>query len=87
MIRGYDPKHKILNSEVELIHDLEPFEVTDSDAEKFKEHGDKCDIWGGAWLTYTETELKSRNVQHLRNLFNSVQRVSAPCSVSFFFMF
>jgi fatty acid synthase subunit beta len=45
LIRGYDPKHKIFNSEVEFIHDLEPLEVTDSDAEKFKEHGDKCDIW------------------------------------------
>lgn len=54
MFRGYDPKHKVFNSEVELIHDLEPLEVTDSDAEKFKkEHGDKCDIWageGGEWF-------------------------------------
>jgi fatty acid synthase subunit alpha, fungi type len=30
LFRGYDPKHKIFNSEVELIHDLEPLEVTDS---------------------------------------------------------
>jgi fatty acid synthase subunit alpha, fungi type len=42
---GYDPKHKTFNSEVELIHDIEPLEVTDSDAERFtKEHGDNCDI-------------------------------------------
>jgi len=45
LFRGYDPKHKIFNSETELIHDLELLEVTDADAEKFKkEHGDKCDI-------------------------------------------
>ncbi|KAF8271214.1 fatty acid synthase [Lactarius quietus] len=54
LFRGYDPKHKVFNSEVELIHDLEPLEVSDSDAEKFKkEHGDKCDIWageGGQWF-------------------------------------
>ena len=54
LFRGYDPKHKIFNSEVELIHDLEPLEVTDSDAERFKkEHGDNCDIWageGGQWF-------------------------------------
>ncbi|KAH9982068.1 hypothetical protein BGW80DRAFT_1555314, partial [Lactifluus volemus] len=36
LFRGYDPKHKIFNSEVELIHDLEPLEVTDSE--------------GGQWL-------------------------------------
>ena len=33
---------------------MEPLEVTDTDAEKFKkEHGDKCDIWageGGQWF-------------------------------------
>jgi hypothetical protein len=61
-ICSYNPKHKIFNSEVKLIHNLEPLEVTDSDMEKFKEHGDKCDIWGGIWLTYTKTELKSHNI-------------------------
>jgi len=54
LFHGYDPKHKIFNSDIELIHDLEPLEVTDADAEKFKkEHGDKCDIWageGGQWF-------------------------------------
>jgi hypothetical protein len=39
---------------VELIHDLEPIEVSDSEAQKFKmQHGDKCDIWageGGQWF-------------------------------------
>ncbi|KAA1467738.1 fatty acid synthase [Dentipellis sp. KUC8613] len=54
LFRGYDPKHKIFHQEVELTHDLEPLEVSDAEAEKFKlEHGDKCDIWageGGQWL-------------------------------------
>jgi fatty acid synthase subunit alpha, fungi type len=39
---------------VELVHDLEPIEVADSEAQKFKmQHGDKCDVWageGGQWL-------------------------------------
>ncbi|KAI0067274.1 fatty acid synthase [Artomyces pyxidatus] len=48
LFRGYDPKHKIFNQEIELVHDLEPLEVSDADAEKFKkEHGEKCDIWAG----------------------------------------
>ena len=56
--RGYDPKKKVFNQEVELVHDLEAFEVAEADAEKFeKEHGD---IWAGegdngpvaAWLVY-----------------------------------
>jgi len=54
LFRGYDPKHKIFNSETELIHDLEPLKVTNADAEKLKkEHGDKCNIWagkGGQWF-------------------------------------
>jgi 3-oxoacyl-(acyl-carrier-protein) synthase len=46
--RGYDPKRKVFNQEIELIHDLEAIEVDEADAEKFKrEHGDKCDIWAG----------------------------------------
>jgi fatty acid synthase subunit beta len=48
LFRGYDPKKKVFNQEIELIHDLEPVEVAQSEAEKFKyEHGDKCDIWTG----------------------------------------
>ncbi|KAH7913599.1 hypothetical protein BJ138DRAFT_606981 [Hygrophoropsis aurantiaca] len=48
LFRGYDPKKKVFNQEIELIHDLEPIEVAQSEAEKFKfEHGDKCDIWNG----------------------------------------
>ncbi len=42
MFCGYNPKHKIFNLEIELIHNLELLEVTDADTEKFKkEHGDK----------------------------------------------
>jgi fatty acid synthase subunit alpha len=33
---------------VEPIHDLEPIEVSDWEAQKFKmQHSDKCDIWAG----------------------------------------
>ncbi len=54
LFRGYDPNKKVFNQEVELIHDLEPIEVSDSEAQKFKlQHGDKCDVWageGGQWF-------------------------------------
>lgn len=44
----------MFNQEIELLHDLEAFEASLPDAEKFKhEHGDKCDIWaaeGGQWF-------------------------------------
>ncbi|PCH42040.1 fatty acid synthase [Wolfiporia cocos MD-104 SS10] len=46
LFRGYDPKKKVFNQEIELSHDLEPFEASQTEAEKFKyEHGDSCDIW------------------------------------------
>ncbi|RDX41185.1 hypothetical protein OH76DRAFT_1502742 [Lentinus brumalis] len=46
LFRGYDPKKKVFNQEIELLH--EPFEVSQVEAGKFKhEHGDKCDIWAG----------------------------------------
>ena len=48
LFHGYNPSKKIFNQEVELICDLEPIEVSDSEAQKFKmHHGDKCDIWAG----------------------------------------
>ncbi|KAF9467993.1 fatty acid synthase [Collybia nuda] len=48
LFRGYDPNKKVFNQEVELIHDLEPIEIAESEAQKFKlQHGDKCDIWAG----------------------------------------
>ncbi|KAI0360181.1 fatty acid synthase [Trametes cingulata] len=54
LFRGYDPKKKVFNQEIEILHDWEPFEAAQADAEKFKyEHGDKCDIWageGGQWF-------------------------------------
>ncbi|KAJ7911153.1 hypothetical protein B0H13DRAFT_1614860, partial [Mycena leptocephala] len=54
LFRGYNPKKKAFNQEIELIHDLEPIEVAESEAHKFKlQHGNKCDIWageGGQWF-------------------------------------
>ncbi|EAU85370.1 fatty acid synthetase alpha subunit [Coprinopsis cinerea okayama7 len=54
LFRGYDPNKKVFNQEIELIHDLEPIEVSETEAQKFKlQHGDKCDIWageGGQWF-------------------------------------
>lgn len=48
LFRGYDPTKKVFNQEVELTHDLEAIEVSDSEAQKFKlQHGDKCDVWAG----------------------------------------
>ncbi|KAI5885432.1 uncharacterized protein SCHCODRAFT_01176814 [Schizophyllum commune H4-8] len=48
LFRGYDPKKKVFNQEIELTHDLEPIEVVESETQKFKlQHGDKCDIWAG----------------------------------------
>jgi len=48
LFRGYDPNKKIFNQEIELIHDLEPIEVSDVEAQKFKlQHDEKCDIWAG----------------------------------------
>ena len=47
LFQGYDPKKKIFNLEIELIQDLEPIEITKSEAEKFKyEHEEKCDALG-----------------------------------------
>ena len=54
LFKGYDPKKKVFHQEIELMHDLEPFEAAQVEAEKFKyEHGDRCDIWageGGQWF-------------------------------------
>lgn len=42
----YDPERKVFYQEIELTHDLEPIEVAEADANKFKlQHGDRCDIW------------------------------------------
>ncbi|QRV90063.1 fatty acid synthase subunit beta [Ceratobasidium sp. AG-Ba] len=46
LFKGYDPKKKVFHQEIELNHDLEPLEVSEAEARKFKlEQGDKCDIW------------------------------------------
>ncbi|KIY43927.1 fatty acid synthase [Fistulina hepatica ATCC 64428] len=54
LFRGYDPKRKVFHQEVELIHDLEPIEIAEDEAQRFKlQHGEKCDIWageGGQWF-------------------------------------
>jgi fatty acid synthase subunit beta len=46
LFKGYDPKKKVFHQEIELNHDLEPLEVSEAEARKFKlEHGSKVDIW------------------------------------------
>ncbi|KAK0531483.1 fatty acid synthase alpha subunit Lsd1 [Tilletia horrida] len=46
LFKGYDPKRKGFQQEIELAHDLEPLEVSGAEAEKYKrEHGDKVDMW------------------------------------------
>ncbi|KAG8889684.1 3-oxoacyl-[acyl-carrier-protein] synthase [Tulasnella sp. 332] len=53
LFKGYDPKKKLFNQEIELNHDLEPLEVSAAEAAKFKHlHGDKVDAWvleSGEW--------------------------------------
>ncbi|KAG8752051.1 3-oxoacyl-[acyl-carrier-protein] synthase [Serendipita sp. 396] len=54
LFNGYDPKKKTFYQEVQLNHDLEPLEVSEVEARKFKmQHEDKCDIWmqsSGEWF-------------------------------------
>lgn len=54
LFRGYNPDKKVFNQEIELLHDLEPIEVSESEAQKFKlQHGEKCDVWaaeGDQWF-------------------------------------
>ncbi|KZW02887.1 fatty acid synthase [Exidia glandulosa HHB12029] len=54
LFKGYDPKKKVFHQEIQLNHDLEPIEVDEAEAFKFRhEHGDKVDIWrveSGAWF-------------------------------------
>jgi fatty acid synthase subunit alpha len=51
---GYNPERKVFHQEVELNHDLEPLEISQEDAARFKrEQGDKCDVWAqasGEWF-------------------------------------
>jgi fatty acid synthase subunit alpha len=54
LFSGYDPNKKVFHQEVQLTHDLEPLEVDEAEALKFKkEHGEKCDTWpkgDGQWF-------------------------------------
>lgn len=54
LFNGYDPKKKTFYQEIQLNHDLEPLEVSEVEARKFKlQHEDKCDIWtspSGEWF-------------------------------------
>lgn len=53
LFNGYDPLKKTFYQEVQLNHDLEPLEVAEAEAHKFKlQHEDKVDIWStptGEW--------------------------------------
>jgi len=50
----YNPKKKVFNQEIKPIHELEPIEVAEVEAEDFKyEHDNRCHIWageGGQWF-------------------------------------
>ncbi|KAJ2739712.1 fatty acid synthase alpha subunit Lsd1, partial [Coemansia sp. BCRC 34301] len=51
---GYDPNKRTLLREIQIEHDMEPFEATAEEAATFKHHGDdKVDIWenvsGDSW--------------------------------------
>lgn len=54
LFNGYDPLKKTFYQEIQLNHDLEPLEVSEVEARKFKlQHDDKCDIWSqpsGEWF-------------------------------------
>ena len=53
LFNGYDPLKKTFYQEVQLNHDLEPLEVAEAEAQRFKlQHEDKVDIWStssGEW--------------------------------------
>ncbi|KAJ1763918.1 fatty acid synthase alpha subunit Lsd1, partial [Coemansia sp. RSA 1843] len=53
MSHGYDPDAKTLLREVQIEHDMDPFEATAEDAQEYKKSNkDKVDIWerpDGAW--------------------------------------
>ncbi|KAK0555294.1 fatty acid synthase alpha subunit Lsd1, partial [Tilletia horrida] len=73
LFKGYDPKRKGFQQEIELSHDLERLEVCGAEAEKHKrEHGDKVDASGLApgndsWLV----------------VLKKVARIFVPKAVSF----
>ncbi|KAJ2900394.1 fatty acid synthase alpha subunit Lsd1, partial [Coemansia aciculifera] len=53
LAHGYDPNKRSVFREIQIEHDMEPFEATTEEAHAFKEtNGDKVDIWesDGSWL-------------------------------------
>ncbi|KAJ2742157.1 fatty acid synthase alpha subunit Lsd1 [Coemansia sp. BCRC 34301] len=54
LVHGYDPNKRTILREIQIEHDMEPFEATAEEAATFEHHGDsKVDIWenasGGSW--------------------------------------
>ncbi|KAJ2889309.1 fatty acid synthase alpha subunit Lsd1, partial [Coemansia aciculifera] len=54
LAHGYDPNKRTVLREIQIEHDMEPFEVTAEEAATFKHHGgNSVDIWenagGGSW--------------------------------------
>ncbi|KAJ2821836.1 fatty acid synthase alpha subunit Lsd1, partial [Coemansia furcata] len=54
LVNGYDPNKRTLFREIQIEHDMEPFEATADEAATFKlESGSNVDIWentaGGSW--------------------------------------
>ncbi|KAJ2073744.1 fatty acid synthase alpha subunit Lsd1 [Coemansia sp. S155-1] len=46
MVHGYDPNRRQLLREIQIVHDMEPFEATADEAATFKaQNGSKVDIW------------------------------------------
>ncbi|KAJ2035636.1 fatty acid synthase alpha subunit Lsd1 [Coemansia sp. S3946] len=55
LVNGYDPNKRTILREIQIEHDMEPFEATADEAAKFKaQNGSNVDIWenssGGSWL-------------------------------------
>ncbi|CEH12095.1 sterigmatocystin biosynthesis fatty acid synthase subunit beta [Ceraceosorus bombacis] len=49
LFRGYDPLRKTFMQEIEILHDLEPLDVSEEEAQKYKnEQGEKVDVWPSA---------------------------------------
>ncbi|KAI8318000.1 thiolase-like protein [Martensiomyces pterosporus] len=53
MMDGYDPNKKLFLRELQIEHDMEPFEATSDEAAAFKhQNGDRVDVWenkDGSW--------------------------------------
>ncbi|KAI8318331.1 hypothetical protein GQ54DRAFT_341909 [Martensiomyces pterosporus] len=53
MMGGYDPNKKLFLRELQIEHDMEPFEATADEAAAFKhQNGDRVDVWenrNGSW--------------------------------------